>query len=145
MKDEAGRRSEKYPDPCRKSKRATGLEGRQPPCESPTLPMVLSCFPERACQNPGPLDLPKLSQSPGGPLCLWRLVFAGLPGQPSQHPLRWGAGRALAAPSGLLLAFSLAELASSGGMLRGWLFPSVFGKESWWLSEEAFSLPLGKG
>lgn len=157
MEDKFGRRSEKYPAPCRKSKRATGLEGRQPPCESPVLPVVLSCFPKTACQNPSPLDLPKLSQSPRGPPGLWRLASAGLPGKPSQRLPRWGAGRAPADSWGLLLTFSLAEvpslasceLAGSGGMMRGWLgkmpsplFLCGFGKESWWLSEEALSLSL---
>lgn len=61
---------------------------------------------------------------------------------------------------GLLLTFSCAEvpslasceLAGSGGMMRGWLgklpsplFLCDFGKESWWLSEETLSLPLGRG
>ena len=124
MKDESGRRSEKYPAPCRKSKRATGLKGRQPPHESPALP---SCFPERACQNPSHFDLPKLSRSPGGPPGLWRLASAGLPRKMSQCPPRWGASKGLAASPGLLLTFSVAEvpslasceLAGSGEMLRG--------------------------
>lgn len=61
MKNGTGRRSEKHTSPCWKSKWATGLEGRQPPRESATLPVVLSCFPERACQNPVPLESLKLS------------------------------------------------------------------------------------
>lgn len=161
MKDESGRRSEKYPAPCRKSKQATGLEGRQPPRESPMLPVVLSCFLERACQNPGPLDSPKLSQSPGGPPSLWRLASAGLPRKLSQRPPRWGAGRALAAPPGLLLTSSLAEvpdlasceLASSREMMRGWLgkvpfplFLCIFGKERQLVAlRGGFVLAPGKG
>lgn len=63
----------------------------------------------------------------------------------------------LAAPLGLLLTSSLAEVPSlascetggSGGMLEGGLGRSHLhfsaGKQSWWLSEEAYSLPLGIG
>lgn len=76
MKYEAGETLQKYPAPCQKSKRATALEGQQPPRESPTIHVVLSCFPESACQNPSPLDSPKLSQSPGGPPGLWRVGSA---------------------------------------------------------------------
>lgn len=86
-----------------------------------------------------------------------QLASVGLPGKLSQCWLRWGADRALAAPLGLLLTFSLAEvpslasceLAVSGGMMRGWLrkvpsplFLCVFGKENWWLSEDILSLHL---
>lgn len=103
MKDGTGRRSDKYPSPCWKSKGAIGLEGRQPPHESAMLSVVLSCFPERACQSPAPLDSLMLSPSPQGPPSQWRLASAGLL---RQCPLRWGAGRALAAASEFLLTFS---------------------------------------